>query len=328
MIITRNAPAPAPAAPAAEPPPTPVRPVHLGGLLIGGTHLPVLAGPGRGAHAAHWSLREHHGRPGALADLERVRRGTATALVVEPFSAADLPAIREHADAVLVGAAWMQDFRLLAAVGRAGLPVVLQRGHSATLGEWLSAIDYLVAGGCDDVVLCEAGSRTHLSTDRPAPDLALVRQARERTGRPVIVDVSRAPELAAAAVAAGADGVMLAEDTPAEDVAMAVDTTTLLTPVVRPEHPPTLLGCRDAIDRVDSALATLLDYRASLAAEVQRHKPVPGYAGRDPQREAEIVDRMAVRAPRLGHEGVERIMTAVIEAGLDAAERRTPAPPA
>lgn len=82
----------------------------------------------------------------------------------------------------------------------------------------------------------------------------------------------------------------------------------------------TLGAARAAIDGLDAALAVLLEHRAAVAAVVQRLKPVGGFAGRDPGREREIVAAMAERAPSLGPERLARIMTAVIEAGLDAAE--------
>ncbi|MEU5989326.1 chorismate mutase [Spirillospora sp. NPDC047418] len=79
---------------------------------------------------------------------------------------------------------------------------------------------------------------------------------------------------------------------------------------------------RAAIDALDAALAVLLEHRAAAAAAVQRLKPVGGFAGRDPRREREIVEAMAVHAPSLGPDRLARIMNAVIEAGLDAAQAR------
>nr|WP_113703835.1 chorismate mutase [Nonomuraea lactucae] len=92
--------------------------------------------------------------------------------------------------------------------------------------------------------------------------------------------------------------------------------------LLRPERPATLPECREAIDRVDAALATLLERRAALAGTVQTLKPVGGFAGRDPGRERALVARMAQRAPELGEERLASIMKAVIEAGLDLAEER------
>ncbi|MFD0687061.1 chorismate mutase [Actinomadura fibrosa] len=81
----------------------------------------------------------------------------------------------------------------------------------------------------------------------------------------------------------------------------------------------TLRDARAAIDGLDAALAVLLEHRAAVAAAVQRLKPVGGFAGRNPEREREIVAAMAARAPSLGPDRLARIMNAVIEAGLDAA---------
>ncbi|MGH8823209.1 MAG: chorismate mutase [Jiangellaceae bacterium] len=295
------------------------RTVSVGTQVIGGTRLPVLAGPRRGADIVHVSLRRHHGAASAEGELARIRGATAVPLLVEPFSADDLPAVGRYADGVVVGGAWMQDFRLLAAVGRTGLPVVLHRGPHCTVDEWLSSVEYVVAEGNDAVVLCEGGSRRSWG-GRTTLDLALVTEVRDRSGLPVVVDVGDTPWLAGAAAAAGADGVWLAEDAAAEDVASALDATTTLTPVVRRVNPQSLRGCREAIDRVDAALASLLEYRVALASEVQRHKPVAGYAGRDRAREAEIVHAMAHRAPSVPRRQLSKIMDAVITAGLDAAE--------
>lgn len=77
---------------------------------------------------------------------------------------------------------------------------------------------------------------------------------------------------------------------------------------------------RAAIDQVDAELALLLERRAALAGAVQRLKPVGGFAGRDPDRERQVVEGMARRAPRLGPNRLARIMSAVIEAGLEVAE--------
>jgi chorismate mutase len=295
------------------------RTVPIGIEVVGGTRLPVLAGPRRGADVVHVSLRRQHGQPGAADELARIRDLTAGPLLVEPFSADDLPAVIRYADGVVVGGEWMQDFRLLAAVGRTGLPVVLHRGAHCSVEEWLSSVEYVRAEGNDGVVLCEGGSRTYWGA-RTTLDLALVSEVRDRSGRPVLVDVSGTPSLAGAVVAAGADGVWLGEDADAADVETVMETVTTLTPVVRRVNPHSLPGCREAIDRVDAALAALLEYRVALVGEVQRHKQVSGHAGRDRTRETEIVRAMARRAPSLDRAGLARIMDAVITAGLDAAE--------
>jgi chorismate mutase len=299
------------------------RSVRIGTQVIGGPSLPVIAGPRRGAEFVHITLRRHHGAVDAVEALREVRDLSAGPLLVEPFSAADLPAACEYADGLVVGGEWMQDFRLLTAVGSTGLPVVIHRGAHCTVDEWLSAVEYVRAGGSEDVVLAEGGSRRY-GADLPALDLALVREVREMSGRPVVVDVSGTPWLAGAAVAAGADGLWLAEDATSSDVDAAREATTLLTPIVRQVRGDSLRVCREAIDRVDAVLASLLEYRVALAGEVQRHKAVGGHAGRDAAREAEIVRAMAARAPSLTRTQLAVIMDAVITAGLDAAEAATP----
>jgi chorismate mutase len=290
--------------------------VIIGSQAIGDASAVVVAGPRAAADIAWISLRRHHGKVDAAAELSRYAHDRP--LIVEPFSAADLGAIAEFADAVLVGAAWMQDFRLLRAVARAGLPVVIQRGPAATLDEWLSAAEYCVAEGNHELVLCESGSRTHLP--HAAIDLAMLGAARERAGRPVLVDVSTQPSLAVAALAAGAAGLLLAEDATPELATVVGDRAAVLGPLVRAEDTATLQSARAAVDRVDAALATLLERRAALAGIIQDLKPVGGFAGRDPERERQVVAAMARRAPRLGPDRLARIMTAVIETGLELAE--------
>ncbi|WP_433426005.1 chorismate mutase [Microtetraspora malaysiensis] len=94
----------------------------------------------------------------------------------------------------------------------------------------------------------------------------------------------------------------------------------MLAALVRQEVPRTVAGARAAIDRVDAALATVLERRATLAGTVQRLKPVGGFAGRDMERERRLVAAMAHRAPRLGESRLAPVMNAVIEAGLHLAE--------
>jgi chorismate mutase len=276
----------------------------------------IIAGPGAAPDVALTSLRRGHGRLDAETELARLRREYAGPLLVEPFSALDLSAIAAYADGVVVGAAWMQDFQLLRAVARTGRPVVVQRAPAATMDEWLSAAEYCVAEGNHEVILCETGTRTHLP--RPTIDLGLVREAGRR--RPVLVDVSADPELGTAALSAGACGLLLGEDAGAGQVAEARVKAAMLAPLLADEAPATVAEARAAIDRVDAALATLLERRAELAGVVQRLKPVGGFAGRDMNRERRIVEAMAARAPRLGADRIGRIMTAVIEAGLQASE--------
>ena len=292
------------------------RVVTVGGLRVGDGPAVVIS---------RISLRG----PGMAPEMWGARDGVT---LVEPGSAADLPAIAGAADGVVIGAAWTRDIPLVRAVAGLGLPVVVERRASATLEEWLGLADYC-ALECDDrVILCETGRL----------DLGLLRAARAASGRPVLADVSADLGLSAAVVAAGADGLVVSRPPangpesgadgahPAEErvevgVRLAEEAVTLVGPLVRPESPATLPECRQAIDRVDAALATLLERRAALAGVVQTLKPVGGFAGRDMGRERALVARMAKRAPALGEARLAPIMNAVIEAGLNLAEERSAA---
>jgi 3-deoxy-7-phosphoheptulonate synthase len=148
--------------------------------------------------------------------LDEARRRTALPLVSEVLSAEDAEAIGEHVDAYQVGARNMQNFRLLEALGEIGKPVVLKRGLSATIDEWVAASEYVRRRGNDQVVLCERGIRTFETRTRNTLDLSSVIVVHELTDLPVIVDPSHAagnrewvPALARAALAAGADGLLV-----------------------------------------------------------------------------------------------------------------------
>ncbi|MFD8557025.1 chorismate mutase [Streptosporangium canum] len=292
--------------------------VKLGTLTVGAGPAVVVGGPG--ADARWVNLRDHHGRVPAAEAVAAVRAEWAGPILVEPFSTADLPEIVGSADGVVVGAAWMQDFQLVRAVARLGLPVLVQRGPAATLEEWLAIADYCVAEGNDQVVLCESGSRTHLAG--VTLDLALMRAAREKSGRPVLADLGEDPALAAAAVAAGADGLLLAPGAGERAVLAAQEAVKIVGALTRRETPDSVLAARGAVDRVDAALAVLLERRAELAGTIQRLKPVGGFAGRDMDRERRLVTEMARHAPGLGEVRLAPIMNAVIEAGLHLAEER------
>ena len=152
----------------------------------------------------------------ALPLLEEARRRTGLPLVSEVLCAEDAEALGERVDAYQVGARNMQNFRLLEALGDIGRPVVLKRGPSATIDEWIAASLYIRRRGNDDVVLCERGIRTFETRTRNTLDLSAVLVAQELTDLPVIVDPSHAagdsrwvPGLVRAALAAGADGLLV-----------------------------------------------------------------------------------------------------------------------
>ncbi|GLW12196.1 hypothetical protein Misp01_73240 [Microtetraspora sp. NBRC 13810] len=276
-----------------------------------------------GEQDGRWiSLRgDRPARPAAEV-AEEARAACPGVLLAEPRSADGLADLARLVDGFVVGGAWTRDLSLVRAVAAAGLPVVVQRGSAASLGEWLAVADYCAAAGNDRVVLCESGGRG--PGGRAAPNLPLLRAARERSGRPVLADLGEDPGLAAAAVAAGADGLFLAPQAGPGVVAAARRAALVVGALAgaaeRRGTPGSVEAAREAIDRVDAALATLLERRAALAGVVQRLKPVGGFAGRDMDRERRLVEAMARYAPRLGAVRLAPVMNAVIEAGLHLAE--------
>ncbi len=154
--------------------------------------------------------------PEGLRILEQARRRTGLPFVTEVMSVEDLDTVAASADMLQVGTRNAQNYPLLRALGRVERPVVLKRGMSQTIEEWLMAADYVLSAGNPNVILCERGIRTFETMTRSTLDLSAVPLVRELSHLPVVVDPSHAsgksslvPALAAAAVAAGADGVMV-----------------------------------------------------------------------------------------------------------------------
>ena len=148
--------------------------------------------------------------------LAEARAETGLPVVTEVLDTRDVAAVVEQADMLQVGSRNMHNFALLAEVGRTRKPVLLKRGMSATVDELLTSAEYVLAGGNEQVVLCERGIRTFEPATRNTLDLAAVPLLAERTHLPVVVDPSHAsgrrtlvPALARAAAAAGAAGVMM-----------------------------------------------------------------------------------------------------------------------
>jgi 3-deoxy-7-phosphoheptulonate synthase len=148
--------------------------------------------------------------------LARAREETGLAIITEVVSEDDVERVAEVADILQVGARNMQNVRLLQRVGRADRPVLLKRGQSATLEELLLAAEYVAAEGNGNIILCERGIRTFETALRNTLDLAAVPLLKRLSHLPVVVDPSHAtgrrdlvPPLAAASLAAGADGVMV-----------------------------------------------------------------------------------------------------------------------
>jgi 3-deoxy-7-phosphoheptulonate synthase len=226
--------------------------IDVGGARIGGKAICVMAGPcsveskEQLLEAAHGVKR--HGatflRGGAfkprtspyefqgmgeegLVLLALAREETGLKVVTEVMDADDLPMCAEYADVLQIGARNMQNFSLLKKLGATKKPVLLKRGPSATLREWLMAAEYLLAHGNYQVALCERGIRTFETMTRNTLDLNAVPVLKQLTHLPVIVDPSHGiglrrhvPAMARAGIAAGADGIIV-EVHPRPDCALS-----------------------------------------------------------------------------------------------------------
>jgi 3-deoxy-7-phosphoheptulonate synthase len=151
-----------------------------------------------------------------LETLASVGEATGLPVVTEVVDARDVPVVAEHADMLQVGTRNMANFGLLQAVGEAGKPVLLKRGMTATVEEWLMAAEYIAQRGNLDVVLCERGIRTFEQATRNTLDISAVPVVQAASHLPVIVDPSHAAgrrdlvvPLSRAAIAVGADGVIV-----------------------------------------------------------------------------------------------------------------------
>lgn len=159
--------------------------------------------------------------------LDKARRATGLGVITEVMSDRDVELVAEYADILQIGARNMQNFALLKSLGKCGRPVLLKRGMSSTVKELLMSAEYVVAHGNPQVMLCERGIRTFETVTRNTCDIAAVAALGELTHLPVIVDPSHAtgkrslvPALSRAAVAIGADG-LLVEVHPAPEKAMS-----------------------------------------------------------------------------------------------------------
>lgn len=215
--------------------------VRIGDVVVGGPSLVVMAGPcsvesreqlletaeGAKAAGAH-ILRGGAFKPSTspysfhglgeegLKLLAEVREATGMPIITEVMDTRDVELVARYADCLQVGTRNMANFSLLRELGEVRKPVMLKRGMSATLEEWLQAAEYIASRGNYDIVLCERGIRTFEPYTRNTFDISAIPACRELSHLPIIADPSHAtgkrslvPPVAKAAIAAGADGVMV-----------------------------------------------------------------------------------------------------------------------
>jgi 3-deoxy-7-phosphoheptulonate synthase len=215
--------------------------VRAGTLAVGNSHVGVMAGPcaveseeqtvataravkAAGATALRGGAFKPRTSPYSFQGLKEeglrilaaARQDTGLAVVTEVISPDEVDLVSRYADVLQIGARNMQNYRLLEAVGGTDRPVLLKRGASATLDELLLAAEYILNAGNSNVMLCERGIRTFEAHTRFTLPLATVPYLHERTHLPVVIDPSHGtghtglvPRMAAAAVAAGADGLII-----------------------------------------------------------------------------------------------------------------------
>jgi 3-deoxy-7-phosphoheptulonate synthase len=148
--------------------------------------------------------------------LEKARQKTGIGIVTELLDTDNADAVEDAADIIQIGTRNMQNFSLLKRVGKAKKPVLLKRGMSATLEDWLMAAEYVMAGGNYNVILCERGIRSFSDHSRNTLDLSVIPPLKKLSHLPVMVDPSHGtgkrdyvPAMALASFAAGADGLLI-----------------------------------------------------------------------------------------------------------------------
>jgi 3-deoxy-7-phosphoheptulonate synthase len=193
-------------------------------------------------------------REDGLRFLAEARNETGLPVITEIMDARDLPVVERYADCLQIGARNMQNFSLLKEVGRSHLPVLLKRGFSATVSELIMSAEYILSEGNMNVLLCERGIRTFETGTRYTLDLSAVPILKAKTHLPVVVDPTHGvglrdfvPQMSLAAVAAGADAIML-EVHNSPGVAMS-DGEQALVPATLAKLVPRLRAVANAIGR-------------------------------------------------------------------------------
>jgi 3-deoxy-7-phosphoheptulonate synthase len=186
--------------------------------------------------------------------LAEAREQTGLAVVTEVMAVDQVPLVAKYADVLQVGARNMQNYNLLMAVGEQKKPVLLKRGLSATLEEFLLAAEYVISRGNPNVVLCERGIRTFETYCRNTLPLAIIPEVHRISHLPIVIDPSQGtghahlvPDMCKAAVAAGADGLIIeAHDDPEHAL---TDGAQSITPKTLKEMMQTLRKLAAAVDR-------------------------------------------------------------------------------
>jgi len=262
--------------------------------------------------------------------LERAGHAAGLPTLTEVVDANDLDDAAGHADMLEVGPDNMQNFSLLRDVGKMGKPVMLHRGSSATIDEWLMAAEYVLAEGNDAVVLCERGSRGFDPRTSDTLDIGAIPVVQRMSHLPVVIDPAPSrggsdliAPLALAGRSAGADGLMVLvhpdpETAPAGNGAQ-IDLAAFSILMDRLGIP----SLRDEIDRIDREMVRLVARRLRSSIEIARIKTTRGLPLRSPDRESELIAEVAEDAARHGVDPgfAAELMTLVLDHSRDAQRR-------
>ncbi|TGE33636.1 bifunctional 3-deoxy-7-phosphoheptulonate synthase/chorismate mutase [Desulfosporosinus sp. Sb-LF] len=259
--------------------------------------------------------------------------------VTEVTDAPSLDLVVDKVDIIQIGARNMQNFELLKLAGKINKPIILKRGLSATIEEWLLAAEYILAAGNPHVILCERGIRTFEPSTRNTLDLSAVVVAKELSHLPVIVDPSHAAgrrdlisSLSKAALAAGADGLLIEMHPnpieavsdgpqslyPEEFVQLARELGVVAESVKRVflGGEGNLESLRTSINDIDQSIIELLAARMQLVNKLSSQKRLDRV--KDASREKEIIQRLVNLATdlQLPSELVKRIYSLIFEFGV------------
>ncbi|MDP4127914.1 MAG: bifunctional 3-deoxy-7-phosphoheptulonate synthase/chorismate mutase [Bacillota bacterium] len=263
--------------------------------------------------------------------------------VTEVVDAQSLDLVVDKVDIVQIGTRNMQNYELLKLAGNVNKPIILKRGLSATIEEWLLAAEYILASGNSQVILCERGIRTFEPSTRNTLDLSAVGVVKELSHLPVIIDPSHAAgrrdlifSLSKAALAAGADGLLIEMHPnpieavsdgpqslyPAEFVQLACELESVAKSVDRvfafggQKDKDTLESLRSQVNNLDQTIVELLSARMQLVRKIGEQKRLDRV--KDSNREKEIIQRLIDLAEKLQlpSELVKRIYPLIFEFGV------------
>jgi 3-deoxy-7-phosphoheptulonate synthase len=243
----------------------------------------------------------------ALTMLHRAGKAVGLPTVSQVLEPADVRAAAELVDMIEINSGSMQNFELLREAGRAGRPVLVRRGPSATIDEWLWAAEYVLAEGNDQVVLVERGIRTFGGSQGDMLDITSIPQIKELSHLPVLVDPShtpggagRVPPLALAAQGVGADGLIV-EVHPEPERALTKGPEQLsLEGFAGLMFRLGVNRMRAHIDLVDREIVRLLARRQEMSLEIGRVKAARGLPVRAPERERELLEIIRQEAEMQG----------------------------